>query len=235
MKLNYQGSELALFAAATQWKSYVADTLRPFLGARVLEVGAGLGANLPFLGGGAARHWVALEPDPELAAEIAARIRDGTLPPTCTVVNGTIDELGADDVFDSILYIDVVEHIEDDRAELGRAARHLARGGRLIVLAPAHQFLYSPFDAAIGHRRRYSLAALEALAPENCVILAARMLDAVGFFASLANRLLLRSAMPSAAQVLFWDRWLVPLSRRVDPLTAFRFGKTAVVVWQRVA
>ncbi|HXQ52321.1 MAG TPA: methyltransferase domain-containing protein [Stellaceae bacterium] len=235
MKFDYQGSELALFATAVHWKSYVADTLRPFLGVRVLEVGAGFGANIPYLARGASRHWVALEPDPELAAAIKARVAAGALPSSCMVINGTIDELGADELFDSVLYIDVVEHIADDRGELARAARHLGHAGQLIVLAPAHQFLYSPFDAAIGHHRRYNLAALEALTPENCVVRAARMLDSVGFFASLANRLVLRSAAPQPGQIDFWDRWLVPLSRRIDPLTAFRFGKTAVIVWQRVA
>jgi SAM-dependent methyltransferase len=234
MTLEYQGSELALFAAATNWKTYVADTLRPYLGARVLEVGAGLGANLPYLARDARHRWVALEPDAAMAAAIEASVRDGALP-ACTVVNGTIDALGPDEVFDTILYIDVVEHIADDRGELARAGRHLGRAGRLVVLAPAHQFLFSPFDRAIGHHRRYSLATLAALAPANSVLVAARMLDSVGFFASLANRLLLRSAMPSAAEIRFWDRWLVPLSRRIDPLIAHRFGKTAVVVWQRAA
>jgi len=59
------------------------------------------------------------------------------------------------------------------------------------------------------------------------------MLDSAGFFASLANKMLLRRAMPTAAQIGFWDRVLVTLSRVLDRLTGFRFGKTVVVVWGR--
>ena len=64
-----------------------------------------------------------------------------------------------------MLYIDVLEHIEHDLDELARAASHLAPGGHLVVLAPAHQALFSDFDRAIGHYRRYNRAGLQKLAP----------------------------------------------------------------------
>ena len=61
------------------------------------------------------------------------------------------------------------------------------------------------------------------------------MLDSVGFFASLANRLLLRSAQPSAAQIGLWDRVLVPMSRVFDRVGGFAFGKSVAVVWRNDA
>ena len=67
---------------------------------------------------------------------------------TCAVLNRV--RAPADERFDTILYIDVLEHIDDDLGELARSATHLRPGGHLIVLAPAHQALYSPFDKAIG-------------------------------------------------------------------------------------
>jgi hypothetical protein len=60
------------------------------------------------------------------------------------------------------------------------------------------------------------------------------MLDSVGFFASLANRLILHSAMPTPAQIATWDRAIIPISRLFDPVTGFRFGKSAIIVWQTV-
>jgi hypothetical protein len=113
-----------------------------------------------------------------------------------------------------------------------RAARLLNPGGCLIVLAPAHQFLYSPFDRSIGHFRRYNMAGLKALTPPGCVADKVFMLDSAGFFASLANRLILRASMPTAGQIAFWDRTIVPISRLLDPVTAFRFGKSVVAVWR---
>jgi SAM-dependent methyltransferase len=230
----YVGGELELFSAAGNWKRYVARVLRPFIGAKVLEVGAGIGSNIPYLSSAAVREWTSLEPDPVMARRIVARVAAGELP-GARVVCGTLDSLGDDERFDTIFYLDVLEHIAEDRAELAHAARHLAPDGALVVLAPAHQLLFSPFDAAVGHHRRYTRASLAALAPPDCRLTTSLMLDSVGFFASLANRLLLSSALPNPSQIAFWDKALVTLSRLVDRMTFRRFGKTVVVVWRRTA
>jgi len=60
------------------------------------------------------------------------------------------------------------------------------------------------------------------------------MLDSAGFFASLANRLLLRSANPTHAQVQVWDRALVPVSRRLDWFLGYRFGKSILALWRKM-
>ena len=211
-----------------------AASCAPFIGARVLDVGAGIGSNITHLSSPAVREWTSLEPDPAQARRISERVASGELP-RCRVIAGTLDEIEPSARFDTILYIDVLEHIADDRAELDRAARHLAEGGNLVVLAPAHQFLFSPFDAAIGHHRRYNAAGLAALAPPGCRLRRSLMLDAAGFFASLANRLLLGAALPTPRQIEFWDKVLVPISRVLDGITFHRFGKTVVTVWQRPA
>ncbi|MGH6989831.1 MAG: hypothetical protein ACREE3_08025, partial [Stellaceae bacterium] len=109
--------------------------------------------------------------------------------------------------------------------------RHLAETGTLIVLAPAHPFLFSAFDAAIGHYRRYTKATLLSAAPPGLSLRWCRMLDSVGFFASLGNRMLLRSAEPSVAEIAIWDRMMVPVSRLIDPAIGYRFGKSIVAVW----
>jgi SAM-dependent methyltransferase len=232
---QYPGSELSLFARATNWKGYVARHLRPYVSGRVLDVGAGIGGNIQTLFSQAVQEWVALEPDPSLAASISAGVESGTFPDLCRVVNGTIETIPVGAGFDTILYMDVLEHIADDRSEVRQAALRLAPAGRLAVLAPAHPFLFSPFDAAIGHHRRYTAATLRALTPPGLRLQICQTLDSIGFFASLANRLLLRSAHPTAAQIGFWDGVLVPLSRLVDPLTGFNVGKSVLVVWSREA
>ncbi len=233
MSLDYVGSELELFARATHWTEYVARHLVPFIRGRVLEVGAGIGSNITLLTNPKVQNWLAIEPDQKLAAEISRGLDQGTLPAYCRVLAGTLDAVAPQERFDSILYIDVLEHIEDDRAEAARAAARLAPGGYLIVLVPAHQFLYSPFDRSIGHFRRYAMADLKRLTPSGCRIASAFMLDSVGMLASLANRLILHSPMPTPAQIAAWDRAMVPLSRVLDPVTAYRLGKSAIIVWQK--
>ena len=229
----YQGSELELFSRAVNWKGYFGSLLRPHLGHRVLDVGAGIGANVASMDTPKVAEWVCLEPDAGMAARIQERIHRHELPSKCRAVVGTIDQLSAEERFDTILYIDVLEHIADDADELRRAAAHLVEGGRLAVLSPAHQFLFTPFDAAIGHHRRYSKRALLRLAPPQLKLADVRMIDSFGLLASLANRLLLRSSMPSEGQILLWDRVLVPLSRIGDRLSLNHIGKSVLAVWWR--
>ena len=93
---------------------------------------------------------------------------------------------------------------------------------------PAHQFLFSQFDAAIGHYRRYNTASLTALSPPGWRLRACLMLDSAGFFASLANRFLLAAAMHSTRQIAFWEKVFV---RLLDNVAAHKFSKTTIVVW----
>jgi len=229
----YPGGELELFARAANWKAYWAAAVGRFVAGRVLEVGAGLGATAAALCAGTEAGWLCLEPDAGLAARIEDKIRRRELPDNCQVRRGTLRDLPAGERFDTILYIDVLEHIADDRDELRAAAGRLAPGGHLVVLAPAHGWLFSPFDAAIGHVRRYGRAALVGLAPDGLVCRRAAYLDSVGLLLSLGNRLLLRRDLPSAAQIAFWDRRIIPLSRILDRLTGHRLGKTVLCVWRR--
>jgi len=229
----YQGGELALFAAARNWRRYFAAHLHRHIGGRVLEVGAGCANSTAALMTAAVTGWLCLEPDATLAAAIRGKIAAGALPPLCEVQVGTTQSLAPGELFDTILYIDVLEHIEDDRGELRRAAAHLRPAGRLIVLAPAHQALFSPFDAAIGHHRRYAARALARSAPAGLRLALCRMLDSCGLVASLGNRLVLRSAMPTAAQIALWDGCLVPLSRLLDPVLGYRVGNSVITVWTR--
>jgi len=226
---KYAGSELEIFLHARKWKRYWAGLIQPFLRGDVLEVGAGIGANTPLLAGPAVRSWFCLEPDEFLARCVLASVRDRR----CEVVASTIDGVVPADRFDAILYIDVLEHIGEDAHELEKAALRLRPAGVLIVLAPAHQWLYSPFDKSIGHHRRYSRRALAALTPTGLALKSIRYLDSVGLVLSLANRVILRASTPTAAQIQFWDRRVVPMSRVLDGLTGYMIGKSVLAVWEK--
>lgn len=232
---QYQGDELALFAHAVNWKRYLTAVFRPYLGREVLEVGAGLGSATRTMYTGQER-WVCLEPDPTMAAGLHAAVVAGTLPAACAAETGTVADLlarGERDRFDSVIYVDVLEHIADDRDELARAIQLVRPAGHLVVMSPALQWLYTPFDAAIGHVRRYDRARMAEVAPPAARLVTLRYLDSVGLLASLANRLLLRAAMPTPGQILTWDRLMVPLSRVADPLLRHTIGKSILAVWTR--
>lgn len=232
MTERYPGQELELFARAENWKAYVGAHLRPYLTGDVLEVGAGIGGTTRVLCDGSQHTWVCLEPDPTMAERLAAGIAAATLPPCCRVLAGTIRDLPAGARFDAILYVDVLEHIEADAAELAAAARALRPGGVLIVLAPAHAWLFSPFDAAIGHHRRYSRRTLARAAPSGLRRVTLRYLDSVGLLASATNRFFLRRRLPTREDIARWDRLMVPVSRRLDPWLAFMVGKSVLGIWR---
>jgi SAM-dependent methyltransferase len=230
--MQYEGSELELFADARNWKSYVRDRISPYISGNVLEVGAGIGAFTEFLAGPSCTSWTCLEPDPALLAEIPRRQESGRIARPVSTICGTLADIPAGDRFDTIIYLDVMEHILDDTTEAQAAAAKLAPGGHLIILVPAFQFAYSPFDAAIGHHRRYDRPRLEQIRPNTLTRITTFYMDAPGLTLSLANRMLLKSASPGKDQIKFWDTTIVPIARILDPILARSFGRSLVAVWR---
>ncbi len=229
---KYVGSELEVFAHAVNWKSYFGSHITPFLTGDVLEGGAGIGSTTRLLCHGCYSRWICLEPDPALVEVLT---KDKVLAKrNCEIVAGSLQDLRQDQLFDSILYIDVLEHIKDDRSELQAATDHLRSNGTLTVLSPAHQFLFTPFDRAIGHFRRYSKRTLLEAAPQALKIERIMYIDSVGSLASAVNRFLLKSEMPGRRQVTLWDRVLVPLSKVIDPLLGYSIGKSVLSVWRKI-
>jgi hypothetical protein len=198
-----------------------------------VEAGAGIGATTLTVCDGTQEEWICLEPDPLLRAEIDQSISNGKLPACCRTQGGFVSDIPLAPRFDTFLYIDVLEHIEDDRAEVEAAAMRLSSGGRLIVLSPAFNFLYSPFDRSIGHYRRYEKKMFRELTPRDCKLEKTMYLDSVGMATSLANRMILSQAMPTVDQILFWDRKIIPVTKWFDRLVHYGFGRSLLGVWKK--
>lgn len=226
---QYMGRELDNFADARNWKSYVHSKLRDYLAGDVLEVGAGIGGTTRVFNDGTQRRWVCLEPDPGFVQ----RLKSSNLPRNCSVIEGMLPALDPRERFDTILYMDVLEHIEDDIAELVLAAQHLKPDGALVVLAPALPWLFSEFDAAIGHFRRYTKKSLRAVFPQGMKELECTYLDALGVLASTGNLVFLHSTAASRSQMEFWDGILVPISRVMDGVVGHAFGRSVLSIWRK--
>jgi SAM-dependent methyltransferase len=229
----YEGQELELFAHARNWKRYWSGKIHRHLGKSVLEVGAGLGTNTAFLVGPDQQSWLCLEPDAALTAQIPSTLSACPRREIVQTRTGFVRDLPATEIFDTILYIDVLEHIEDDHGEMQKAFAHLAPEGKIIVLSPAHAGLFTEFDRALGHFRRYSRSSLQACTPPGARLIDLFALDSFGLMASVANKLLLHQSMPSAKQIAFWDQCLVPISRWTDPLIGYSTGKSLIGIWQK--
>ena len=230
---SYVGSELELFADAVHWKRYFRSVFADRLVGDVLEVGAGIGETARHLIDGRQRSWLCLEPDERLASKLREWAGSGSIAPRPDVQIGTTADIPPHSRFDTILYIDVLEHIDDDRAEMARAASLLSPGGTVIVLSPAFPRLFSEFDRSVGHSRRYTRSSLAAVMPPSLRKIRLKYFDTVGFMASLANRALLRQDLPTKQQIALWDRVMIPASRIIDPLLAHSFGRSVIAVYER--
>ncbi len=230
---KYPGEELALFEKAVNWKRYFAGRILSYIKGQVFENGAGIGGTTLLLNNENVTQWTLGEPDNNMQQLLQQKINDQLLPANCILHKGTIDSLNAGQLFDCIIYIDVLEHIENDKAEIEKASAHLEPGGYLVVLSPAFNGLFSPFDKAIGHYRRYTKKTLSIVAPASLQKEKLYYLDSAGYFASLMNKLFLKQSYPTHRQVQLWDKWMVPVSKITDRLFGYSFGKSILAVWKK--
>jgi SAM-dependent methyltransferase len=232
---EYPGSELELFAEARHWKAYLRQQISPVLRGDVLEVGAGIGATTEVLHNQSVASWTCLEPDRRLFDRLDDTLRRlaALRPSALRAVPGTLADLPPHQTFDALLYIDVLEHIDDDRGELARAIERTRPGGVVVVLSPAHQWLFSEFDAHVGHCRRYDARRLRTIAPTGSRVEALKYLDSAGLLASIGNRCVLRASLPTASHIRTWDTVLVRTSRVIDPWFGYRLGKSLLCVYRR--
>jgi SAM-dependent methyltransferase len=129
--------------------------LPPVAGARVLEVGAGIGTFSARMLQAGASELLLLEPEAACVAELERRFAaDPRVVIRAEGLPGAPSLTGRE--FDVAVSQNVLEHIEDDAAALAAMADTLRPGGRLTVLVPAHPRLYGPLDRAYGHHRRYT-------------------------------------------------------------------------------
>ncbi len=194
-------------------------------GARdVLDFGAGLGTFARIMRDRGLAP-VCLEPDPALAAHLAAQ--------GFRVVGG-LDAIAAESL-DVIYSLNVLEHIEDDSATLRALAGRLRPGGRLMLYVPAFPILYSPMDRRVGHFRRYRRAPLARLvASAGLELERIGHVDCLGFPASLALRAFgARDGALDPGAVRFYDRFVFPLSRALDPVLGRWFGKNLSLTARR--
>jgi SAM-dependent methyltransferase len=230
MAENYPGRELEAMAFAVNYHRWIVDEIAPFLGRRVAEVGAGIGSVSALLLDQPIERLDAYEPSANMFAQLAARLAQE---PRARAVNAFFGSGAAADAFDSVAYINVLEHIVDDRGELARAFERLRPGGHLLVFVPALGWLYSDFDRRIGHARRYSRRGLGDLARSaGFEVLRSKYFDLAGVVPWLVNFVLLRRGL-GAGSVALYDRLVVPAMRRVEGLVAPPLGKNLLMVARR--
>jgi SAM-dependent methyltransferase len=205
---------------ADGYAAWILDLCEPHVHGSVLEVGAGHGTFTDLLIRPAERI-VATDVSERCIGVLRERFAGHAM---VTVVQGSLAEARDLGPFDTVVVINVLEHVEDDKAALKDVAANLKPGGRLVLWVPAFELLYSEFDRRIGHYRRYRVAEVRSLLEgAGLQIVEARYVNPVGWVAWLvAARLLRRNPTGKAAHV--FDRYFVPTLRRLDRRFRSPFG-----------
>lgn len=238
-EIKYLTPDIDSLAVLANYYDWILDEIRPFLGRRMAEIGAGIGTFTERLA--AARLdsdptavLQAFEPAANLFQQLHAKLepdrrsllRSGRL----VLHHGYFQTAG--DAFDSIIMINVLEHVEDDAALLRMIYNSLSDRGTFIAFVPALPWLFSAHDKMVGHYRRYDKASLEGLlSAEGFHILKCKYFDCLGILPwYLLNVLFGAHATMNPRLSWFYDKVFVPLSRRIEYRCPPSLGKNLLIV-----
>jgi len=213
----YGSHILARWGRASNMNAWIADSIRNYCGSRLLEIGSGLGnltrRLIP------RTRYVASDNNPLYLRELEAFSKNHPYMKTsfCDVRDSaSIPRL--EEGYDTVICLNVIENVEDDRAALKNLRNVLVEGGKAIVVLPQGQWNFGTLDEGLGHKRRYSKRALQDLA-KSCgfSVKAIVELNRAASFAWFINGKILRRRVFGLAQMWLFNL-LTPVFRLIDPI-----------------
>jgi SAM-dependent methyltransferase len=231
---RYAADDLETMSEARNYQAHLFGLVRPHVGVRVLEVGCGIGTMTRQLLD-LAHQVVCIEPN----LNCAARAREALGGDDRVAIRIChLEECGRVELqqqrFDTVVCVNVLEHIHDDVHALTLFRDVVAgTGGRVLIFVPAVQSIYSQHDAALGHHRRYSRRTLRAaFTAAGLDIVAMRYTNPIGLLGWMYNLYVSGNTEHTRSQVGLFDRfvapWALPLERVVPPpigLSLFAVGR----------
>ena len=236
----YPGRDLEAMSFAEKYHRWILQVFEPYLGSRLVEVGAGSGSFSELLLEARPASLTLVEPSREMYPLLVARLSGAPGVGAEVVTYNSLfrdaaGEIGRRQRPDSIIYVNVLEHVPDDEAELAAVGRTLPRGGRVLIFVPALRWLYGSFDELVGHQRRYTRRELEAKCERaGFRVLLSGYLDLPGVLPWWVKYCLLRSPKMEAGAVKFYDRYCVPAIRAVETRLRPPVGKNIFLAAEKV-
>ena len=223
--LNYDGWELNSFDKSYNFRNYQCDLIKDHLKGHVAEVGPGNGENLQIY-----KDRVDIlelyEPSKQLFDNLKFKFEaDEKL----IIKNEIFTEKS--NTYDTIIYLDVLEHIENDYQEISKAFNSLKSGGKLIINVPAFQHLYSDFDIEVNHYRRYNKKSLLNLFKNlEHSLIELKYYDCLGYLLSLMSKLFTKNYRNNFDnKIRIWNS-LIPISKILDKIIFHLFGKSLLLI-----
>lgn len=218
---------LERMAASPRYNRWMFERLRPWVGRRVLEIGAGIGTMSAFLVD--RERLILTDAEPDYLTRLRARFADQPHVRVAEVRLPGVDRHLRAERLDTVVCLNVLEHIEDHHGALRAMHDLLAPGGRLVLLVPALRALYGTLDEALGHFRRYTpkglSTELERAGFRVRHLEYFNLAGAPGWW--FAGRVLRRRLIPRGP-LRFYDA-LVPLFR-LEVLLPWRVGQSLIAI-----
>jgi SAM-dependent methyltransferase len=225
----YVGKDLEAMSFAEKYHQWILDEFRPYLQGDVAEVGAGSGNFTSLL---AATKTIdsltSFEPSENMYNILCERVKQYE---RVTAVNGYFAQ-GLDDRnhYDAVVYVNVLEHIEKDLDELKFVRDSLNPRGVLCIFVPALSWLYSDLDREVGHFRRYHKEPLKSLVEDaGFEIIKIKYFDMFGVIPWYILFVLFNKTI-SGSNVSLYDKWVVPVIRKIESLISPPLGKNLLLV-----
>jgi hypothetical protein len=228
-------------SGASNYHSWILEIFKPYLGAHLVEVGAGVGSfSELILTQHVCKTLSLVEPSDSMYERLRIHLRQRQLDSGITVdmYHGTFveaaDLIKSEQAPDSIIYVNVLEHIADDEGELEAVRRTLSESGRVFIFVPALKWLFSTFDERVGHVRRYSKSELEQkLRRAGFKILKSAYFDLPGIAPWWLKYRLLKSVTMNPGAVRFYDQFIIPAVRRIESVVAVPIGKNVIAIAEK--
>lgn len=238
-KHGYAGKDLEAMSFAVNYHRWILSSFEPHLGKRVVEVGAGTGSFSELLLERRLESLSLVEPSASMYQQLCRRMEE--LRPQIAVktyndvFENVAEQIRSSVQPDSIMYVNVLEHIADDVNELKVINGTLDAGGRLFVFVPALSWLHGSMDQQLGHFRRYTRTELE----KKCVavgfrVIVSRYFDVMGVLPWWIKYRLLRSKEMEPGAVRFYDRKVVPIAKTLEVKITPPIGKNVLLVAEKV-
>jgi ubiquinone/menaquinone biosynthesis C-methylase UbiE len=233
MGAEYTVLDQQRMTAATRYFAWQSRLASREVGARVVEVGCGIGNFTATL---ADRELViALDVEASCIEKHRDRFRN-SLNIQSRMMDACAPEFHSLAAHrpDSLVCLNVLEHIPDDLRALSNMASVLPAKGKVILIVPAFPALYGPIDEKLGHCRRYSKPGLAALALRAGLrVKTLKYMNSIGFIGWWVNAKVFPRDAQSESQILVFDRFIVPLLSRLEALIPPPFGQSLFAVLQK--
>ena len=226
---SYSGTELDAVAEATNYYRWIIDSFAPAFGERIVEAGAGIGTVSELvLRRAAPKEMLLVEPAGNNIGELKRRFKNDR---RVRVHHGYLEDIAGSFAADTVVAVNVLEHVAHPIEFLRAAHSTLLPGGALLLLVPALPAIYGSLDAAFEHYRRYTRSELDrSLRTADFEIQTLHYLNFVGVAAWFtAGRVLGRTTL-GRAQVRFYDRWVIPWLRRVESRVQPPLGQSLLAI-----